>query len=164
MMSAMSGAVYFGVTRVDIGKTIGGEIKATKDKILSLVEASKGKESPPPVSVKPAIDPVVKDEVPAIQPEPIVEKKPEPAPVATKKTPEPKKKLRVVKRNTPASPPAPTQTDKMKGAYVALELTSGRTVKGVLEGNTPREYKIQLPGLGVFSYSKDKVKKIELAE
>ena len=50
------------------------------------------------------------------------------------------------------------------GQYVAIELKTGRIVKGILEAQTATEYTVQLPGLGSFPYPIDNVKGIKRAE
>jgi len=51
----------------------------------------------------------------------------------------------------------------LTGKMVSLELTSGRIVQGVLQGKTASEYKVELPGLGIFSYPIQNVKNIRKA-
>jgi len=69
---------------------------------------------------------------------------------------------------TPA-PPKPAASTKgaygnLVGKYVSLELKTGRSVKGILEDVSPTVYKVQLPGLGSFTYPVENVKDIKPAE
>lgn len=59
-----------------------------------------------------------------------------------------------VKKTTVA---AATSKDPLIGSYVTLTLDSGREVKGILEERTATFYKIELPGMGPFTYQANKV-------
>jgi hypothetical protein len=64
-----------------------------------------------------------------------------------------------------APPTAPAgASDITPGGYVALELKSGREVKGILEEQTTAYYKLQIPGLGSFEYPAENVSKVKPAE
>jgi len=90
-------------------------------------------------------------------------KKKRPRKRTAKKKTKKKKTVKFVKARNPKKV-ASNQVQKLVGSYVALKLTSGREVKGILEGKDAKEYKLQLPGLGVFSYPVAKVKGVSLAE
>ena len=51
--------------------------------------------------------------------------------------------------------------EKLVGTYVAMELKTGRTVRGIFEGKSPTHYTLQLPGMGPFKYAVADVKKVE---
>jgi hypothetical protein len=54
--------------------------------------------------------------------------------------------------------------DPLIGTMVALTLSSGREVRGVLEERSATAYKIQLPGMGPFTYDAANVKSIRAAK
>lgn len=60
-----------------------------------------------------------------------------------------------------AGPAHQVSVDRMIGTYVSVELTSGKKVLGVLQEKTAKEIKIQLPGMGPFSYAAETVKSIQ---
>jgi|GEM_PF-4572438 len=75
----------------------------------------------------------------------------------------PKAKDLELKPNPPPINDAP-EIHGLVGTYVALELKTGRVVKGILEGKSDKEYTVQLPGLGPFTYPIKDVSKITKAE
>jgi hypothetical protein len=144
--------------------TTRGDIPSETDKTIQVGTASKEETAPKPsaktVTQKPAQKKSVK--------------------TAKKKTSrKSSKKGKVVfgKKKSTAKKPAPQVAQKttskgaqkkyeesLIGSYVTLTLNNGRKVKGILEGKTPIEYKVELPGLGTFPYAVEKVKSITLAE
>ena len=78
------------------------------------------------------------------------------------------KKGQATKTTQVASPkpsmPKKISADSLVGSYVNVQLTSGNSVQGVLQGKTKTAYKVELPGLGTFEYPIERVKKISRAQ
>jgi hypothetical protein len=64
----------------------------------------------------------------------------------------------------PAPAAAAGNAEPLVGTYVALQLKSGREVKGVYQGRTATKYKIELPGMGPFEYDAANVAGVKPAE
>jgi hypothetical protein len=113
----------------------------------------------------------------------VVEEAPKPAPVVRKRrtrAPRVKKAVRKSSRKAaapvvaakapaaaaPAQAPAKPAAKKgsLVGSYVVLTLATGREVKGILQEQTPASYKVELPGLGAFTYPAQNVKDVRAAE
>lgn len=50
------------------------------------------------------------------------------------------------------------------GTYVALELATGRDVKGILQAKTATHYVVELPGMGPFRYPLSNVRGVKAAD
>lgn len=64
----------------------------------------------------------------------------------------------------PSAKPAPKAGGSLIGTDVVLTLTTGREVRGVLQEQDSIAYKVELPGLGAFTYPVQNVKTIRSAE
>lgn len=73
----------------------------------------------------------------------------------------PKKAPAVAKKKAPS---VGDQGARLVGSYVEMELTTGRTVKGILEEKSATHYTLQLPGMGPFKYPVKNVKRIAAAQ
>jgi hypothetical protein len=60
--------------------------------------------------------------------------------------------------------PVPKSGGSLVGSEVVLTLNTGREVRGVLQGQDAIAYKVELPGLGAFTYPIQNVKSIRTAE
>jgi hypothetical protein len=63
-----------------------------------------------------------------------------------------------------AAKPAAKTGGSLIGSDVVLTLTTGRDVRGVLQEQDAIAYKVELPGLGIFTYPIQNVKTIRAAE
>jgi hypothetical protein len=131
------------------------------------------------VEKQPIVDPVVKEEsqiTETVPVQPVSQDKilPEETPVLEKKVEQPVKKKRGRKKKT-SKPVSGVKTnnsnatskgmaDPLVGSYVALNLKSGREVKGVLKEHTATSYVIELPGMGPFTYSAETVVSVQPAQ
>ncbi len=64
----------------------------------------------------------------------------------------------------PVAKAAPKTGGSLVGQDVVLTLTSGREVRGVLQEQDSIAYKVELPGLGAFTYPVQNVKSVRAAE
>lgn len=117
------------------------EIPVVEDKLPAL-EAAANAETIPPVQNPVANTQEVK---PAVIETPVLVKK-------------------IAKGRRPKRNRAKTAKDPLLGNMVALTLSSGREVRGILEERTAASYKIQLPGMGPFTYDAANVKAIKAAK
>ncbi|OVE78258.1 hypothetical protein BVX98_00890 [bacterium F11] len=69
-----------------------------------------------------------------------------------------KKKARTVRKRKARSTP---KVSKMIGSHVTLVLKTGRSVNGILQAITKKEYTIELPGMGPLRYDRKNVKSIK---
>lgn len=114
--------------------------------------------------------PVVEDKLPALEQPAIPDSS---APVESPSAAVPDLKPAVVEAPVPAKKTvkrrakksrAKVAKDPLLGTMVALTLSSGREVRGILEERSATSYKIQLPGMGPFTYDAANVKAIKPAK
>lgn len=70
-----------------------------------------------------------------------------------------------VKKSVPVKTAvAPAPKNDLTGTYVSLELVTGRSVQGILQGKTATHYVLNVPGLGPLEYPIDNVKSVQPAQ
>ncbi len=130
----------------------------------SLMDLFKSGAQPTPAIIN-ELKPMVPIETPKSEPPPVVPVPDEVKPEIIKEpvvAPSLKKDVATPKRLKKKK--ARIQRDPLLGSLVTLTLNSGREVKGILEERTATAYKIQLPGMGPFTYEASKVTAIKPAK
>lgn len=118
-------------------------------------------ESVPPAESEPAAAAPPATQVPVMEAEPVEVKPVIKAPGSNPKPARRRRAKPVLKKQIPAKA---ATNDPLMGSYVSLTLKSGREVKGILQERTASLYKIELPGMGPFTYNADTVVKIQPAQ
>lgn len=122
--------------------------------------------APSPVAEAAPVPQQVPATAPPLRTEPVPGVQPAPGPKEMKRvrTSQKRKQVRRGPRKKAPAAKAKSADDKLIGTYVALELATGREVKGILEEKTATHYKVELPGVGSFIYPLENVKSVKPAE
>lgn len=127
----------------------------------------------PPQAVIPTapvpVEPVVEEPKPEVKKKTRTRRRPKKKPTSAKATvgKAATKKTAPAKTAAAAAPAAPAPKKSggsLVGSEVILTLNTGRDVRGILQSQDAVGYKVELPGLGVFTYPLQNVKSIRASE
>jgi hypothetical protein len=178
ILAGLGGAGYWYVSKQDLGSpNFTDGYSSVTDSLGSLINLFKsGAQPTPEIATEkkpddvPPETPKVEEKLPALEtalPEPTtpppaqavpIEEKSK-APLATATTKKMKTKSRRSGKKRAVAP-----KDPLLGNLVTLTLASGRDIKGVLIERTATSYKIEMPGMGPFTYDAAKVVAIKPAK